>query len=134
MGEYAEMSLEYDFNSHIDYIDGLYQSDFDDFDDYYPYPTRVNVSTEPHLPVVDFPEGDKVFLRRKTFDRACIIVKKTDKAILFKIDEDSEPDIKDVFMFWLPKSVMFMKKDEEKIYHIKDWATITNIAKKEETK
>lgn len=129
MGEYAEMSIEREFNDYIDSIDRYYESDFDDFN---LYPPKVSVSAESHLPIVDFPEGDDVLLRKdRTFDRVCIIVKKTDKAILFKIDKDFEPDIKIDFMFWLPKSVLFMKKDEKRIYRIKHWATITNIARRE---
>lgn len=131
MGEYADMSIEFDFNDYIDSIDDYYGSCFGG--DFHPYPSKVNVTTESHLSIVDFSEGDKVHLINDgIFDRVCIIVKKTDKAILFKIDKDSEPDIKIDFMFWLPKSVLFMKKDEKRIYHIKHWATIKNIARKEE--
>lgn len=124
MGEYAEMSIERDFNDYIDTIDGYYD---DYFDDTYGYPTIRTHSASHFKPINDYPEGDSVVLKKVDFTHACIIVKKTEKAILFRVDRNVETGLDHDILFWLPKSVLYMK-DDDKVYWIKDWATITNIA------
>ena len=126
MGEYAEMSIEAGFNDYIDDIDGYYWEY--DFDDIYGYPTIRTYHPARFKPIHDYPEGDSVVLKRTGFTYVCIIVKKTEKAILFRVDRSVETSLDHDILFWLPKSVLYMK-DDDKVYWIKDWATITNIAK-----
>jgi hypothetical protein len=140
MGEYADMSMERDFNNHIDAIDGFYD-DYDGwFDDGYGYPAYCPPSrradADAYWPIHEFPEGDSVLLRRAsgrhrglTFDRVCVIVRKTEKAILFRVDREVETDVDHDILFWLPKSVLTMKKDEKKVYWMRHWATVKNIAR-----
>lgn len=129
MGEYAEMSIERDLDNYIDSIDRYYN----DLTDDYPFDfSSRRKKKQPVCPFKEFPEGDSVLLRcnyggGKKLDRVCIIEKKTDKAILFKIDREIEEDIKKDFLFWIPKSTIYMKENEKKVYWIKGWVTIKNI-------
>lgn len=82
------------------------------------------------LPYKDFSINTSILLRKEgsALNRVCVIVKTTEKAVLFKIDNSFEDDIKYDFLFWMPKSVMFMLEGEVKVIYLKNWATIKKIS------
>lgn len=132
MGDYADMCMERDFN---DYIDSFDRNNYDDpFDG--PYTVVINKkSEEKQLPVKLFPVGDSVLLRRYSkvvkdkldINEVVKIIRITEKAILFKFDEEFEDFEFAGLEFWMPKSVIYMKENELKVYYIKDWTTIKFI-------
>lgn len=128
MGFYAEDAMERDFYRHMD--DRFGCCDVDDFE---PSVIRVRRS-EGGLPFNDLPVGVTVLVQQYksdltslSFSRVCSIVRKTEKAVLFKVNREVEPDMDSDFMFWIPKSVIYMKEGERYVYHIKHWGTIKNI-------
>ena len=132
MGEYADMCMERDFN---DYIDSIDRNDYDDpFDG--PYTVVINKkSEEKQLSIKLFPVGDSVLLRRYSkeekdkldINEVVKIIRITEKAILFKFDEEFEDFEFAGLEFWMPKSVIYMKENELKVYYIKPWTTIKFI-------
>ena len=83
---------------------------------------------------VNFAEGEKVLVRkynkyfgdRLVFNDVCNIVKNTEKAVLFKINEEWEEDnINKGKQFWVPKACLYMLNSEKKVVYIKQWANIT---------
>ena len=132
MGEYADMCMERDFN---DYIDSIDRNDYDDpFDG--PYTVVINKkSEEKQLSIKLFPVGDSVLLRRYSkevkdkldINEVVKIIRITEKAILFKFDEEFEDFEFADLEFWMPKSVIYMKENELKVYYIKPWTTIKFI-------
>ena len=132
MGDYADMAIERDFNNYIDSID---RNDYDDpFDG--PHTVIINKkSEETQLPIKLFPVGDSVLLRRYSrevkdklnINEVVKIIRITEKAILFKFDEEFEDFEFAGLEFWMPKSVIYMKENELKVYYIKPWATIKFI-------
>ena len=132
MGDYADMAIERDFN---DYIDSIDRNDYDDpFDG--PHTVIINKkSEETQLPIKLFPAGDSVLLRRYSrevkdklnINEVVKIIRITEKAILFKFDEEFEDFEFAGLEFWMPKSVIYMKENELKVYYIKSWATIKFI-------
>lgn len=123
MGEYAELSRERDFNN---YMDGK-----EDEEIYVEYSSSNNV-----IKYKNFPEGEVVLARKYekyyghnlVFNRVCKIIKNTDKAVLFEIDKDWEPDYKNAGkQFWIPKSVIYMLKDELKVVYFKQWVNLKSI-------
>ncbi len=130
MGDDADMSMERDFN---DYIDSIDRNDYDDpFDG--PHTVVIN-SEEKQLPIKLFPIGDSVLLRRYSrevkdklnINEVVKIIRITEKAILFKFDEEFEDFEFAGLEFWMPKSVIYMKENELKVYYIKPWTTIKFI-------
>lgn len=130
MGEFADMCIERDWNDHIDSIDRYYKED--DIDDS-PFDCSFVDSGKLYgknkLPYKDFNNGDSVLLRQEgnKLNRVCTIIKKTSKAVLFKIDCKEEDDLENDCLFWMPKSVIFMLEGELKVYYLKPWATIKDI-------
>lgn len=132
MGDYADMCMERDFN---DYINSIDRNDYDDpFDG--PHTVVINKkSEEKQLPIKLFPIGDSVLLRRYSrevkdkldINEVVKIIRITEKAILFKFDEEFEDFEFACLEFWMPKSVIYMKENELKVYYIKSWATIKFI-------
>ena len=132
MGDYADMCMERDFN---DYIDSIDRNDYDDpFDG--PHTVVINKkSEEKQLPIKLFPVGDSVLLRRYSkvvkdkldINEVVKIIRITEKAILFKFDEDFEDFEFAGLEFSMPKSVIYMKENELKVYYIKHWTTIKFI-------
>ena len=132
MGDYADMCMERDFN---DYIDSIDRNDYDDpFDG--PHTVVINKkSEEKQLPIKLFPIGDSVLLRRYSkvvkdkldINEVVKIIRITEKAILFKFDEEFEDFEFAGLEFWMPKSVIYMKENELKVYYIKHWTTIKFI-------
>lgn len=133
MGEYADMAIEQGFNDYIDSIDRYYNGYDDEEPPEFPSYHRTIAKAKPSSSIKEFPEGDSVLLRCQYhgsfLNRVCIIVKKTEKAILFKVDREVEDDITHDIIFWLPKSVMYMKPEQKKVYWLQKWATIKNICK-----
>lgn len=132
MEDYADMAIERDFN---DYIDSIDHNDYDDpFDG--PHTVVINKkSEETQLPIKLFPVGDSVLLRRYSreakdklnINEVAKIIRITEKAILFKFDEEFEDFEFAGLEFWMPKSVIYMKENELKVYYIKSWTTIKFI-------
>lgn len=132
MGDYADMCMERDFN---DYIDSFDHNNYDDpFDG--PHTVVINKKSEENqLPIKLFPVGDSVLLRRYSrevkdkldINEVVKIIRITEKAILFKFDEEFEDFEFAGLEFWMPKSVIYMKENELKVYYIKHWATIKFI-------
>jgi hypothetical protein len=132
MGDYADMTMERDFN---DYIDSIDRNDYDDpFDG--PHTVVINKkSKENQLPIKLFPVGDSVLLRRYSkeikdkldINEVVKIIRITEKAILFKFDEEFEDFEFAGLEFWMPKRVIYMKENELKVYYIKPWTTIKFI-------
>lgn len=123
MGEYAELARERDFNN---YIDGK-----EDEEIYVEYSSSNNV-----IKYKNFPEGEVVLARKYekyyghnlVFNRVCKIIKNTDKAVLFEIDSDFEKDYKNAGKrFWVPKSVIYMLKNELKVVYFKQWVELKSI-------
>lgn len=132
MGDYADMSMERDFN---DYIDSIDRNDYDDLFDG-PHTVVINKKfEEKQLPIKLFPIGDSVLLRRYSrevkdklnINEVVKIIRITEKAILFKFDEEFEDFEFAGLEFWMPKSVIYMKENELKVYYIKPWTTIKFI-------
>lgn len=132
MGDYADMCMERDFNDYIDSIDR------NDYDDPFNGPHTVVIikkSEEKQLPIKLFPVGDSVLLRRYSkvvkdkldINEVVKIIRITEKAILFKFDEEFEDFEFAGLEFWMPKSVIYMKENELKVYYIKHWSTIKFI-------
>ena len=123
MGEYADMTIERDLYNHSM---GYDNDDYDYLDGY------TNYSSSKHdqeIPITEFDEGEDVLVRQYysntdelSVNAVCIIVRKTEKAILFRFDKD-EGLLSDR-EFWMPKSVLYMKPNELKVYYIKHWADI----------
>ena len=132
MEDYADMAIERDFN---DYIDSIDRNDYDDLFDG-PHTVIINKKSEEiQLPIKLFPVGDSVLLRRYSrevkdklnINEVVKIIRITEKAILFKFDEEFEDFEFAGLEFWMPKSVIYMKENELKVYYIKSWATIKFI-------
>lgn len=133
MGEYAEMSIDRDFGNYINDIDRYY-NEVGEADYPFDFGPKERKEAPQTCAFKEFPEGDSVLLRcdydwGKKLNRVCIIEKKTEKAILFKIDREIEKDIDKDFLFWIPKSTIYMKENEKNVYWIRDWVTIKNINK-----
>ena len=132
MGDYTDMCMERDFN---DYIDSIDRNEYDDpFDG--PHTVVINKkSEEKQLPIKLFPVGDSILLRRYSkvvkdkldINEVVKIIRITEKAILFKFDEEFEDFEFAGLEFWMPKSVIYMKENELKVYYIKHWTTIKFI-------
>ena len=54
----------------------------------------------------------------------CIIIRETERAVLFKVDREYEVDLDHDITFWLPKSVLYLKENEVGTIYAKYWATI----------
>lgn len=128
MGFYADDAMERDFYRHMDDMFGCC-----DVDDFEPSVIRVRRS-EGGLPYKDFPEGTSVLVRQfkndltnLRFEQVCSIERRTEKAVLFKVDREYATDLDGDFMFWIPKSVIYMKEGEKSVCYIKHWGTIKNI-------
>ena len=134
MGDYADMCMERDWNNWIDSVDRYYSDDYDPSDNPFDDCLRGGSSDTLHgkkkIAYKDFPDGDSILLRREggTLNRECTIVRKTAKAVLFKIDCKVEDDLKHDYLFWMPKSVIFMLDGELKVYYLKHWADIKDIS------
>ena len=124
MGEYADLAWDRDFNR---YMDGEEEEKYDSF---------ISSSNDKVIEYKNFPEGEVVLARKYenryghdlVFNRVCKIIKNTDKAVLFRIDQDWEPDCKNAGKeFWVPKSVIYMLKDELKVIYFKQWVTLKSI-------
>lgn len=124
MGEFADLAWDRDFNH---YIDNEEEEEYDSF---------ISSSNDKVIEYKNFPEGEVVLARKYekhyghnlVFNRVCKIVKNTDKAVLFRIDPDWEPDCKNAGKeFWVPKSVIYMLKDELKVVYFKQWVTLKVI-------
>lgn len=135
MGEYAEMAFDRDFSQHVDEMMGY------GCDDYEPYPYVVRSSSsrrskpkeEIGLPYEDREIGKPILLRQfyKDLDTlklniVCLVIKQTEKAVLFKVDRKYEEDLKRDVSFWLPKSVLYRKENELSVIYAKYWATIND--------
>lgn len=124
MGEYAELVKEQDF---VNYIDGKEEEEYDSY---------LSSQTNNVIKYKNFPEGELVLARKYekyyghdlVFNRVCKIIKNTDKAVLFEIDKDWEPDCKNAGkQFWIPKSVIYMLKNELKVVYFKQWVKLIAI-------
>ena len=124
MGEYAELVKERDFTN---YIDDKEEEEYDS------YSSSQNNNV---IKYKNFPEGELVLARKYekyyghdlVFNRVCKIIKNTDKAVLFEIDKDWEPDYKNAGkQFWIPKSVIYMLKNELKVVYFKQWVKLIAI-------
>ena len=132
MGDYTDMCMERDFN---DYIDSIDRNDYDDpFDGSHTVVINKK-SEEKQLPIKLFPVGDSVLLRRYSkvvkdkldINEVVKIIRITEKAILFKFDGEFEDFEFAGLEFWMPKSVIYMKENELKVYYIKPWTAIKFI-------
>ena len=56
----------------------------------------------------------------------CLVIKQTEKAVLFKVDRKYEEDLKRDVSFWLPMSVLYRKENELSVIYAKYWATIND--------
>ena len=132
MGEYAQMSIERDLDNFFYEMDSCYENDCD-CESVFPYKSnKTETKTlfgKNILPYKEFERGTLILLRREngSLNRVCKIVKKTEKAVLFKIDNDFEDDINGDYLFWMPKSVIFMLEGELKVYYLKSWAIIKKV-------
>ena len=122
MGEYAELAFERDY----------YRS----FDEPNDNPVVIYSSDSKVIKYKNFNEGEYILARKYdryygdtlVFNRVCKIIKNTDKAVLFEIDSDWEPDCKNAGKrFWIPKSVIYMLKDELKVIYFKQWVKLKAI-------
>lgn len=135
MGEYAEMCIDRDWGDFIYDIDHYYDDDFEGDNPYESYYSRKRESStlygKKKLPYNNFDINTSILLRQENskLNRECVIVRNTDKAVLFKIDCKIEDDLKHDYLFWMPRSVMFMLEGESKVVYLKSWATIKNILK-----
>lgn len=125
MGFYADDAMERDWFRHVDETDERFI--LDSFD-----PTAL--VNEVGLPYKDFPEGTSVLVRQfkndltnLRFEQVCSVERRTEKAVLFKVDREFATDLDSDFMFWIPKSVIYMKEGEKSVCYIKHWGTIKNI-------
>jgi hypothetical protein len=123
MGEYAEMAMERDLEAQFhpdeyDYLDGVVIRS--------PKP-----KTEIGLPYANREVGEAYQVRQ--FEKnltdlrinvVCIIIRETEKAVLFKVDREYEVDLDHDITFWLPKSVLYLKENEVGTIYTKYWATI----------
>jgi len=126
MGEYADLTWDRDFNR---YMDGGEEEEYTSF---------ISSPNKNVIKYKEFPEGELVLARKYekyygnklVFNRVCKIIKNTDKAVLFKIDPESEPDCKNAGKeFWVPKSVIYMLKNELKVVYFKQWVTLKILDK-----
>lgn len=70
----------------------------------------------------------KYFVDKLVMNDVCLIVKNTDKAVLFKIDDSWEVDNENAGkQFWVAKSVLYMLDSEKKVVYIKQWANINLV-------
>lgn len=83
-----------------------------------------------------FNEGENVLVRKynKYFgdklvmNDVCIIVKNTNKAVLFRIDDSYEVDNENAGkQFWVAKSALYMLENEMKVVYIKQWVDISFV-------
>lgn len=128
MGEYAEMAFDRDFSQHVDELMG-----YGDYD-YEPdviYVRSSKPKTEIGLPYANREVGEAYQVRQ--FEKnltdlrinvVCIIIRETEKAVLFKVDREYEVDLDHDITFWLPKSVLYLKENEVGTIYAKYWATI----------
>lgn len=128
MGFYADESIESGFERHWDEHTRR-------------YPDNVVPRNFVHLPNVDagrtyedFPEGTELLVRKfdrhlnkLVFNRVCMVMRRTEKAVLFKVDRGYNPNLDKDFLFWMPKANIYMMADEKAVVYIKYWATIKNI-------
>lgn len=123
MGEYAEMAMERDWEAQFhpdeyDYLDGVVIR-------------SSKPKTEIGLPYANREVGEAYQVRQ--FEKnltdlrinvVCIIIRETEKAVLFKVDREYEVDLGHDITFWLPKSVLYIKENEVGTIYAKYWATI----------
>lgn len=124
MGEFADLTIDRDWS---DYWDDR------DVPDYEP---DIDVVYEEIIKYKDFPSGTDILLRKYknskytslVINMVCNIVKTTDKAVLFHVDKEEHKDYADQ-LFWVPKSVLYMKKNEAKVVYVKSWVQVINQIK-----
>lgn len=127
MGEYAEMAMERDW-----------ESQFQPYEDFYDIPNYVVHSTSSRhkwkdegMPYEDRVLNTPILLRqfkRNLYDlkinSVCLVIRQTEKAVLFKVDKTYEEDAREEITFWLPKSVLYRRENELSVVYVKNWATI----------
>lgn len=94
--------------------------------------SKTSKTSQDHKPIEIFPIGDDVLMRRETkcgngltFNEVVVIERVTEKAILFKISEEWKTECHYKGReFWEPKSILYMKEGEKKVYYLPHWATI----------
>ena len=136
MGEYAQMSIERDLDNFFYDLDNYYNDDHDVDNPYkdYNYSRKYRETStlygKKKMPLVVFNVQESILLRKEnsSINRECVIIKITEKAILFKIDCKVEDDLKHDYIFWVPKSAIFMLEGEKRIYYLKNWVTIKDIS------
>ena len=128
MGEYAEMAFDRDFSQHVDELMGYGGYDYE------PdviYVRSSKPKTEIGLPYANREVGEAYQVRQ--FEKnltdlkinvVCIIIRETERAVLFKVDREYEVDLDHDITFWLPKSVLYIKENEVGTIYAKYWATI----------
>lgn len=71
---------------------------------------------------------EKYFGDKLTMNDVCIIVKNTDKAVLFKIDDSWEVDNENAGkQFWVAKRALYMLEGERKVVYIKQWVDVNLV-------
>ena len=128
MGEYAEMAMERDW-----------ESQFYPQEDYYDcggIDVIHSTSKQPKWKDEGLPYEDRVLntpillrqFKRNLYDlkinSVCLVIRQTEKAVLFKVDKTYEVDAREEITFWLPKSVLYRRENELSVVYVKNWATI----------
>lgn len=130
-GDYADLCCERDLMNDI-YSNDDPEDVFDSWGTPVIHAHKTDKPTQNHKAIELFPVGDDVLMRREskngndfTFDEVVVIERVTEKAILFKISEEWETECPYKGReFWEPKSILYMKEGEKKVYYLPHWATI----------
>jgi hypothetical protein len=60
-------------------------------------------------------------------NRVCTIVRRTEKAVLFRVEGESDEKFSNE-MFWMPKKNIIMLQNELRVIYFKDWAVPVSIS------